>query len=99
VHRALKPDNVLLSPDGPRVIDFGITRLRTGDQRNPAGTPLYMAPEVFRGSPAGQAADVYGWAAAMPYAVSARPPYRAQAPDVELLESSLTGMSAELVPG
>jgi serine/threonine protein kinase len=63
------------------VIDFGIARLLTGSitsgTQGVAGTPLYMAPEVFRGSAAGQAADVYGWAAVMLYAASARPPYRA----------------------
>ena len=67
VHRDLKPANVLLSPYGPRVIDFGIARAldeagltRTGVL---LGTPGWMAPEQLVGTGAGPAADVYLWAA------------------------------------
>ncbi len=64
VHRDLKPHNVLVGQgDHPVIADFGIARhdassrlTMTGEL---AGTPLYMAPELFTGEPAGPAADLY----------------------------------------
>ncbi|WP_049577905.1 serine/threonine-protein kinase, partial [Nonomuraea sp. SBT364] len=55
VHRDFKPGNVLLSPEGPRVIDFGIARpvgdVEAGEEVT--GTPPYMAPEQFTPGAAG----------------------------------------------
>ncbi|WP_107485570.1 ricin-type beta-trefoil lectin domain protein [Streptomyces sp. NBS 14/10] len=63
-HRDLKPGNVILAPDGPAVIDFGIARaaeatpLTGTDMR--IGTPLYMSPEQLRGTtPVTPAIDVF----------------------------------------
>ncbi|MEU0404581.1 serine/threonine-protein kinase [Streptomyces sp. NPDC006197] len=80
VHRDLKPSNVLLSPLGPRVIDFGIARaldsLNASVQPTQiAGTPGYMAPEVLRGEAVTPAADLFAWGCVMAYAASGTLPF------------------------
>ncbi|MFG1999444.1 serine/threonine-protein kinase [Spirillospora sp. NPDC048911] len=78
VHRDFKPHNVLLGPDGPRVIDFGIARAFDGTSvtaSGPMGTPSYMAPEQAIGERAGPAADVFAWAGTMVFASCGRPPF------------------------
>ncbi|MEO3828576.1 serine/threonine-protein kinase [Actinomadura sp. B10D3] len=80
VHRDFKPHNVLLGPDGPRVIDFGVARaLDTGTitSGGAIGTPAYMAPEQLEGLRAGPAADVFAWAGTMVFASSGRLPFAA----------------------
>ena len=76
VHRDFKPGNVILGPDGPVVIDFGIARALdlsqslTGSQA--VGTPGYTAPEHLRGEESGPAADLFAWGATIAYAATGR---------------------------
>ncbi|CAN5743650.1 hypothetical protein BH23ACT10_BH23ACT10_24680 [soil metagenome] len=79
VHRDVKPSNVLIDGDVPRLTDFGIARL--GDESAITssgvvmGTPAYIAPEHARGEPVGPAADLYGLAATLYYAVEGTAPF------------------------
>ncbi|WP_419996810.1 serine/threonine-protein kinase [Streptomyces boninensis] len=79
LHRDLKPHNVILSPVGPKLIDFGIARgleqsalTHTGMV---PGTPGFLAPEVLIRNEAGEAADVFALGATMAYAATGRAPY------------------------
>ncbi|GAB3078885.1 serine/threonine-protein kinase [Micromonospora schwarzwaldensis] len=78
VHCDLKPDNVVLGKDGPRVIDFGIARAlgvtETASSRV-MGTTAYMAPERFRNDAVGPPCDVFAWAATIAFAAGGRPPF------------------------
>lgn len=80
VHRDLKPSNVLVSLDGPRVIDFGLAhareRARMTLSRVAVGTPAFMAPEQAQGSREVTAAsDVYALGAVLLYAATGHGPY------------------------
>ncbi|MFF3069334.1 protein kinase [Kitasatospora sp. NPDC057904] len=77
VHRDLKPSNVLLSEDGPRVIDFGIARALDGASITRTqvvlGTPGYMAPEQIAGGVVGPAADVFALGRVLCHAAGCSP--------------------------
>ncbi|MEV0229408.1 serine/threonine-protein kinase [Nonomuraea sp. NPDC050786] len=80
VHRDLKPSNVLLSPVGPRVIDFGIAQLADAAGGLPTvaqtmGTPAYMSPEQAKGEQVTPASDIFSWGALVAYAGTGRPPF------------------------
>ncbi|MHB9752959.1 serine/threonine-protein kinase [Streptomyces sp. BYX5S] len=92
VHRDLKPSNVLITIDGPRVIDFGIARaLETltdgGFTRTGAlvGSPGFMAPEQVRGDRITPACDVFCLGSVLAYAASGRLPFRTSSSGVHAL--------------
>ena len=81
VHRDLKPSNVLLADDGPRVIDFGISRaLETSGLTATGlfvGSPGYMSPEQAEGREVGPASDVFNLGAVLCFAATGHGPFGA----------------------
>ncbi|WP_405839545.1 serine/threonine protein kinase [Streptomyces platensis] len=82
VHRDLKPSNVLLTIDGPRVIDFGIARAldAVGEQTQTragtvVGSPSFMSPEQVQGHRVGPASDVFCVGSVLAYAATGRQPF------------------------
>jgi serine/threonine protein kinase len=108
VHRDLKPSNVLVSPDGPRVIDFGVARAAERIQltvtRGALGTPAYMAPEQARDTrQASMASDVFALGATLLFAAAGHPPYQGDTVMDVLVRLAteppdLSGLPAELTP-
>ncbi|MFI0450693.1 bifunctional serine/threonine protein kinase/MFS transporter [Actinomadura sp. 6N118] len=109
VHRDFKPPNVLMGPDGPRVIDFGIARALDGAgtmTSHVVGTPAYMAPEQVAGAALGPHTDVFAWGATMVFAATGRSPFGSDTipavmhrilhaePDLSVLPAPLAGLVA-----
>src|ERR1700734_3146196 len=81
VHRDLKPSNVLLSEDGPRVIDFGISRAVESTSLTQSGlvigSPGFMSPEQAEGFDVGPPSDIFSLGAVIAYAAAGQGPFGA----------------------
>jgi Protein kinase domain len=94
VHRDLKPSNVLLAEDGPRLIDFGISRsmdssalTRTGMVM---GSPGFMSPEQARGHEVGPPSDIFSLGAVLAFAATGKEPFGSGSGEV-LLDRVVSG--------
>ena len=83
VHRDFKPGNVLLGPDGPVLIDFGLAAVPGMTTMGPSGqaaigTPAFMAPEQLAAERVTAAADMWSWAVTMAFAGTGELPFKGE---------------------
>lgn len=107
VHRDLKPSNILLSPKGPRIIDFGIAWATGASTLTHVGTavgsPGFLAPEQVRGAAVTPATDVFALGATLAYAATTDSPFGHGSSEVMLYrvvheEPQLKGVPDALAP-
>ncbi len=107
VHRDLKPSNILLSPKGPRIIDFGIAWAMGASTLTHVGTavgsPGFLAPEQVRGAAVTPATDVFALGATLAYASTGDSPFGHGSSEVMLYrvvheEPQLRGVPGALAP-
>ncbi|MFI6986386.1 protein kinase [Embleya sp. NPDC050154] len=102
VHRDLAPGNILVTLDGPKVIDFGLALAEDQDTVNLVGTIAYMAPEQVEGESGTVRSDVYAMGATLLFAGTGHAPYEGSAmrvmSAVRNRDPDLTGLPEELLP-
>ncbi|WP_131803661.1 MULTISPECIES: serine/threonine-protein kinase [Pseudofrankia] len=107
VHRDLKPANILLTWEGPKIIDFGLARADdlTGNTSGGSviGTVAWMAPEQLNGDPATTATDIFNWGMCVAFAARGEHPFDAQTPAATAMRilsnpPGLDGVPADLLP-
>jgi DivIVA domain-containing protein len=86
IHRDLKPGNIVLADDGPRIIDFGLARSADIATLTATGTLIgtfpFMSPEQIRNQPVGPETDIFSLGSVLAYAVTGRCPFDAPFPAV-----------------
>ena len=114
VHRDVKPANVMLTPEGnAKLADFGLVQSRATVSRSGqtlAGTPTYMAPELFSGTPASPQSDIYAVGVMFYYLLTGRIPFSSDrisklirlhqnepAPDVRKIAPGIHAHLAEVI--
>jgi len=107
IHGDLKPSNVLMAPDGPKVVDFGIAQSVDGSTLTDigliVGSPSCMAPEQAKGGRTTPATDVFAWGATVGFAATGRSPFGDGRPEEVLYRvmheaPDLYGVDAKLRP-
>ena len=102
VHRDLKPANVLLAEDGPRVIDFGISRAVEASALTHTGlvvgSPGFMSPEQAEGREVGPPSDIFSLGAVLAFAATGQGPFGSGSTPALVYRVVHSGPQLDLMP-